>query len=124
MRAAEVIRAGGIVAYPTEAVYGLGCDPANAEAVRKILQLKRRAQSAGVILIAADLDQLRGWIDPDDAEASRLASGEEGVTWVVKAGARAPEWVTGGRETIAVRITTHPTAAALCRAAGLPTKTR
>ncbi|MBT8441901.1 MAG: Sua5/YciO/YrdC/YwlC family protein [Gammaproteobacteria bacterium] len=117
-RAADVIRAGGIVAYPTEAVYGLGCDPDDADAVRRILALKRRPESAGVILIAADPTQLAGWIAPTGAEADRLAAGDEGATWVVTAAASAPTWITGGRDTIAVRITRYPVAAALCRAAG------
>lgn len=119
-RAADAIRAGGIVAYPTEAVYGLGCDPDDADAVHRILALKRRPESAGVILIAADLTQLSGWIAPTGVEADRLAAGDEGVTWVVTAAVTAPTWVTGGRDTIAVRITRHPVAAALCRAAGTP----
>lgn len=119
-RAADVIRAGGIVAYPTEAVYGLGCDPHDADAVRRILMLKRRRESAGVILIAADIDQLSGLIAPTKAEFGRLTGGDEGVTWVVSAADEAPSWVTGGRDTIAVRITTHPVAAALCRAADMP----
>jgi len=119
-RAADAIRAGGIVAYPTEAVYGLGCDPDDADVVRRILALKRRPESAGVILIAANLAQLSGWIAPTGVEADRLATGDEGVTWVVTAAATAPDWVTGGRDTIAVRITRYPVAAALCRAAGMP----
>ncbi|MFW2404427.1 MAG: L-threonylcarbamoyladenylate synthase [Gammaproteobacteria bacterium] len=119
-RAAAAIRAGGVVAYPTEAVYGLGCDPDDADAVQRILALKRRPESAGVILIAADVAQLSGWIAPTRAEAERLAAGDEGVTWVVTAGAGAPTWITGGRDTIAVRITQHPVAAALCRSAGMP----
>lgn len=119
-RAAEVIRTGGVVAYPTEAVFGLGCDPRDHDAVRRILDLKGRPEAAGLILIAADAQQLRGWIDPSDAEAGRLAGGDRGVTWTVTAGAATPEWISGGRSTVAVRIIDHPVAAALCREAGMP----
>ncbi len=118
--AAEVIRSGGVVAYPTEAVFGLGCDPRDHDAVRRILTLKDRPEAAGLILIAADREQLRDWIDPSDAEARRLAGGDRGVTWVVTAGAATPSWITGGRATVAVRVIHHPVAAALCREAGMP----
>jgi len=119
-RAAEAIRAGGIVAYPTEAVYGLGCDPANHRAVQRILALKRRLEAAGLIIIAADLEQLADWIDPDATEARRLREPGALVTWVVTAGPATPIWITGGRPTVAVRVTRHPVAAALCRAAHTP----
>ena len=118
--AADVIRAGGVVGYPTEAVYGLGCDPGNDDAVHRILTLKRRRESAGLILIAADARQLIGWIDPTDAESRHLHGGDAGVTWVVTAGPLTPRWITGGRPTVATRITRHPPAAALCRAADMP----
>lgn len=117
--AADIIRSGGIVAYPTEAVYGLGCDPLDREAVDTILTLKRRPERAGMILIVADADQLDGWITPD-TDFSRLATGTEVVTWVVEAGPLTPRWITGGRKTVAVRITNHPVAAALCVAADMP----
>lgn len=119
-RAADVICSGGLVAYPTEAVYGLGCDPANADAVRKILTLKHRREAAGLILIAADAGQLADWIDPDETELRRMTDSDAGVTWVVTAGKLTPRWISGGRPTVAVRVTGHPTAAALCRAADMP----
>ena len=120
-RAARVLRAGGVIAYPTEAVFGVGCDPACRAAVARIVSLKRRPQRAGFILIAADAAQLRGWIDPTPAERRRLAApAARPVTWVVTAGPRATPLLTGGRKTLAVRVTTHATAAALCRAAGMP----
>lgn len=120
-RAARVLRAGGVIAYPTEAVYGLGCDPTCECAVRRILALKGRPQRSGFILVAADLAQLEGWIAPTPAERRRLASRTaRPVTWVVTAGPRASRLVTGQRATVAVRLTAHPVASALCRAAGMP----
>jgi len=117
--AAQILRAGGVVAYPTEAVYGLGCDPHNHDAVQKILTLKRRPESAGLILIAADAEQLRGWIAPE-TDHNLLTEPDAVVTWVVATGPETPDWISGGRDTVAVRITRHPVAAALCDAAGMP----
>ncbi len=120
-RAARVVRSGGVIAYPTEAVYGLGCDPSAAEAVRRILRIKGRSSRAGLILIADSAARLRGWIAPTAAERRRMTSRTaRPVTWVVTAGPRAHRLLTGGRNTIAVRVTAHPLAAALCRAAAVP----
>ncbi len=120
-RAARLLRRGGVIAYPTEAVYGLGCNPGDEAALRRILAIKARPGRAGFILIAADLGQLRSWIAPTAAEERRLAEPTAApVTWVVRAGTRAGRLLTGGRPTLAVRVTTHPVAAALCRAAGMP----
>lgn len=110
-----------MIAYPTEAVFGLGCDPANEEAVRRIIAIKGRSTRAGLILIADCESRLRGWVASDAAAGTRLAASEDKpITWVLDAGPRASPLVTGGRRSIAVRITRHPVAAALCRAAGLP----
>jgi L-threonylcarbamoyladenylate synthase len=118
--AAAAIRAGGIVAYPTEGVWGLGCDPANREAVERLIALKGRDVAKGLILIAAEETQLTPWIKPfNPALANRVRGTWPGpVTWVVPARADCPAWLTGGRPTIAVRITAHPPARALCVAAG------
>ncbi|MDP7153162.1 MAG: Sua5/YciO/YrdC/YwlC family protein [Gammaproteobacteria bacterium] len=118
-QAARIIQAGGVAAYPTEGVFGLGCDPRQHSAVLRILAIKLRAVAAGLILIAADRRQLDGWIDPSAEEESALAATDPFVTWVVTADPDCPEWITGGRSTCAVRITQHPVAAALCREAGL-----
>ena len=117
--AAQVIRAGGVIAYPTEAVYGLGCNPHDRDAVQKILSLKRRPERAGLILIAADSGQLDGWVAPDTNLDRAMKPGAV-VTWVVNAGPETPEWISGGRDTVAVRITRHPIAAALCLETNMP----
>ena len=117
-QAARAIWNGGIVAYPTEGVYGLGCLPGDAAAVERLLQLKSRSAAAGLIVIAADLEQLEDWIQPDRMEARRLrGKPKQAITWIVSARPDTPSWLTGGRETLAVRVTAHPAAAALCRAA-------
>jgi L-threonylcarbamoyladenylate synthase len=119
-QAAIVVRSGGVVAYPTEGVYGLGCDPGDGDAVARILEMKRRPASAGLILIAVDARQLHGWIAPGAEERRRIAEGADGITWVVTATRDTPDWITGGRATVAVRVTRHPVAAALCAAAHTP----
>lgn len=119
--AAAIIRAGGVVAYPTEGVYGFGCRPDDRAAVGWLLALKKRPVSAGLILLAADREQLEGWVEPTPEEERHLSGTHAGpVTWVVRAGPRTPDWISGGRNTVAVRLTTHAVAADLCRAAGMP----
>ena len=121
-RAGQVLRTGGVVAYPTEAVYGLGCDPLDADAVHRLLALKGRAAAKGVILIAADLEQLGPYLAPVDAGARQRAeaSWPGPVTWVWPARTGVPSWLSGGRDTLAVRVTDHAPAAALCEAFGGP----
>ncbi len=116
-QAARAINNGGIIAYPTEAVYGLGCDPNNPAAVLRLLALKRRHWTKGLILIAADMDQLLPFIKPPTADQlQRIGTTWPGpVTWVLSKRADTPEWLCGHFDTIAVRITAHPVAAALCR---------
>lgn len=119
---ARVIHAGGLIAYPTEAVYGLGCDPLNASAVQHLLALKNRPMHKGLILIAADLGQLQPFILPlnSDDEAAVNATWPGPVTWLLPACPETPRWLRGHHDTLAVRVTGHPLAAALCRQLGHP----
>lgn len=118
-RSARVLRTGGIVAYPTEGVYGLGCLPDDAAAVERLLALKGRDADQGLIVIGARFDQIEPFLAPiTPAQRAQLDATWPGpVTWVVPANERTPRWLTGGRDTIAVRVTAHPIAAALCEAA-------
>lgn len=122
--AVTTLRAGGVIAYPTEAVWGLGCDPAHEAAVHMVLRLKQRPVEKGMILVAADLPQLEGWVRldalPDARQRAVLASWPGANTWILPAGPRARSWVTGGHSGIAVRISAHPLVEALCRAWGGP----
>lgn len=114
-KAAQVLRRGGVIAYPTEGVFGLGCLPDDIEAVRRILRIKRRDPSEGLILIASDIAQLEAWAClPDGAELH--SSAERPVTWLVPAQPSVPYAIRGAHDGIAVRITAHPVAAALCAA--------
>jgi L-threonylcarbamoyladenylate synthase len=120
--AAPLLQRGGLLAYPTEAVWGLGCDPDNEAAVLRLLELKQRPLEKGLILVAAHLDPLRRWLDlpalPPERLALVLASWPGPHTWVMPAAAGAPAWITGGRDSIAVRISAHPVVVALCDAFG------
>lgn len=118
--AVSALEAGGVVAYPTEAVFGLGCDPLREEAIDKLFALKGRPRNKGLIVIAGNLHQLLDLIDIGNSEALARASATwpGPATWVFPARSHVPDWLTGGRDTLAVRVTAHPTAAALCAAFG------
>ncbi len=120
--AAAVMHRGGVVACPTESVWGLSCDPFDEAAVLRLLAIKQRTVDKGLILVAAHLDPLRRWLDlpalPPDRLAVVLASWPGPHTWVMPAAADAPAWITGGRDSIAVRISAHPVVTALCEGFG------
>jgi len=120
IRAHRELQAGGLLAYPTEAVFGLGCDPWNEVAVRRLLALKRRPERKGLILIASEFQQLRPFLAPMSVAMKRRANAEwpGPVTWLLPARTGLPRWLRGGHRSIAVRVTAHPGAAALCRAYG------
>lgn len=111
---------GGIIAYATESCYGLGCDPRNARAVLRLLQLKNRPQSKGLILIADRYSRLRRYVLPPTAEQSRLIdrTWPGPHTWLMPASRHTPRWLRGRHDSIAVRVTAHPDAAGLCRLLG------
>lgn len=120
--AAALLRSGGVLAYPTEGVYGLGCDPDDRAAFEKIFALKRRPPEQGVLLIAADFEQARDWIgDAPEAAMERARASWPGPhTFIFPRSPRVPEWVAGGHAGIALRVTAHAPSAALCRAFGGP----
>jgi L-threonylcarbamoyladenylate synthase len=119
-RAARALLAGGVIAYPTEGVFGLGCIPESRKAVEKLLAIKRRSWRKGLLLIAADLAQLEPWVllprGPRGAEV--LASWPGAVTWVLEARREVPRWIRGKHSTVGVRVSAHPLVRALCRRAG------
>ena len=120
--AADVLLSGGVIAYPTEGVYGLGCDPFNADAVGRILKVKVRPLAKGLILIADRLERLLPLLaNLSTRELSMLQqSRPRPTTWVVPHNGRLPAWITGDRDAVAVRITAHPLAKALCHFSGMP----
>ncbi len=118
--ASDVLLGGGVIAYPTEGVFGLGCLPDDIDAVERILRIKERSPAKGLILIAARPGQLDDWIDPSVDGALPDPDPRQPVTWIVRAAARVPAIVTGDNPGLAVRITTNPTAAAICDAVDMP----
>lgn len=117
-KAARILNEGGVIAYPTEGVFGLGCLPLLAHAVERILDIKGRDPSMGLILIASSVSQVEPFAAVP-ADGSALAGSlERPVTWVLPARPSTPLWIRGRHPGVAVRISAHPVAAALCDAAG------
>ncbi len=119
-QAAESLRNGGLVAYPTEAVYGIGCDPRNLLAIERLLTLKQRSWTKGLILIAADFKQLQPYlaIAENSLPPAVKESWPGATTWLLPAHDAVSPLLRGKHNTLAVRITAHPEAAALCQAFG------
>ena len=116
-QAADILLGGGVIAYPTEGVFGLGCMPDDPDAVIRLLRIKRRDPGKGLILIASDREQLRDWIAVNPAGLPPPEPAQP-ITWITPASAQASTLITGGHPGLAVRLTTNPTAAALCDAVG------
>jgi L-threonylcarbamoyladenylate synthase len=116
----NIIKQGGVIAYATEGVFGLGCDPDNAEAIKRILDIKQRKPEQGLILIASSMDQLTPYL----GELSSIEETAMDMYWpgpttlVMNAHSDVSPLLTGGRPSIAVRITAHPDVRALCDALG------
>lgn len=114
----SALRRGGVIACPTEAVWGLSCDPFDEAAVMRLLAIKGRDIGKGLLLVAAGLEQLDGLVDwdalPAGARDPVLASWPGANTWVLPATPRVPRWITGGHDGVAVRVSAHPLVVALC----------
>lgn len=119
-RAAALLKAGGVVAFPTETVYGLGADASNPAAVAKIYALKGRPNDHPVIVHLASAAALGDWARAVPERAQRLAAHfwPGPLTLVLQRGSRVPDAVTGGQDTVAVRVPVHPVAQALLQAFG------
>ncbi|MFT7683864.1 L-threonylcarbamoyladenylate synthase [Moritella dasanensis] len=113
-----------VIAYPTEAVFGLGCDPMNETAVLRLLTIKQRPIEKGLILIAANLAQLEHYVDLSKLTVQQIERINQTwpgpATWVMPAKAQVPKWLTGQFDSIAVRVSAHPTVQRLCLAFGGP----
>ena len=114
-----VLQHGGIIAYPTEAVYGLGCDPENLSAVTKLLVIKQRKKEKGLILVAANFEQLKPYLLPleKDIEEKLLKSWQDShrpTSWLVPAKKEVSDYLKGRFDTLAVRVSKHPIVKELC----------
>ncbi len=120
--AADAVRAGGVIAYPTETVYGLGADPLCEEAVRRVFGLKGRGAEKALILLIRDERDLAGVASGVTETARRLmgAFWPGPLTLALKASPGLPRALLGGGETVAVRVSSHPVARALTDLVGGP----
>ncbi len=122
--AADVFYQGGILAYPTEAVFGLGCDPDNDLAVQKLLSIKQRSVDKGLILLASDYSQLLPYVDDSainrDNRSKILSCWPGAITQILPANKNISPLLCGVFDTIAVRITDHEDVVALCEQTNKP----
>jgi L-threonylcarbamoyladenylate synthase len=118
-QARERLAQGEVIAYPTEAVFGLGCDPFNQAAVNRLLTLKQRPVEKGLILVAAHADALaalthlyqQAW---SDKVLASWQAPTQAITWLLPKTPACPEWISGRHATVAVRVSHHPQVRALC----------
>ena len=118
-QAVKALQQGGVIAYPTEAVYGLGCDPLNESAIKKILKLKQREKEKGLILIAANFEQVKPFLQDlgKDIEKKILSSWHDStkpITWLIPVKNSTSSFLTGQFDTLAVRVTKLPVVKELC----------
>ncbi len=122
--AIAALQAEQVIAYPTEGVFGVGCDPDSPQAIKQLLKIKQRSVEKGLILIAANFEQLKPYIELSKLSVQQLERVNQSwpgpVTWVMPASSRATHWLTGQFDTIAVRVTDHPLVQQLCLAFGKP----
>lgn len=123
-QATKALQAGKVIAYPTEAVFGVGCDPDNQAAIEALLELKQRPVEKGLILIAATYEQLLDYIDESQLSAEQIAQVKATwpgpVTWVMPVKSSVLKAVTGQFDSVAVRVSDHPIVQELCLAFGKP----
>ena len=120
--ATSIVKSGGIIAYPTESVFGLGCDPFNQKAVLTLLSLKNRSQNKGLIVIASHIQQILPLIQPIEANdlARALKTWPGHHTWIFPKSKTVPTWIAGSHDTIAVRVSSHPIVKLLCDVLNMP----
>jgi L-threonylcarbamoyladenylate synthase len=119
-QAIRICEMGGIIAYPTESVFGLGCLPIYEHSVRRILKLKHRSVRKGLILVAANIEQFEPLVDFTKVlDLPSIQNSWPGpVTWLIPARQETPSWLTGAHNTLAVRVSAHPVVQSLCEQLG------
>lgn len=117
IKAVRTLHHGGVICYPTESVYGLGCDPKDLEAVLYLLALKKRQVNKGLLLVAQNVQQLEPYIDINDTLVARKLSepGDKPISWIVPCKQSTPLWLTGEHQSIVVRISSHSIIQQLCQ---------
>lgn len=119
-RAAQVLKDGGLVAFPTETVYGLGADAENDRAVQRVFEVKGRPSDHPLIVHIAEPSQINDWASDIPHVAHQLAARfwPGPLTLILRSGGRTRHTVTGGQSTVGLRVPAHPVAHALLRAFG------
>jgi L-threonylcarbamoyladenylate synthase len=122
--ALKILQSQGVIAYPTESVFGLGCDPDCDAAIQKILLLKKRPAHKGLILIAASIEQLEKYADFSlltDAQLAAIKKTWPGpTTWIIPSQKNLSKLISGDFESVAVRVTDHPIVRQICLAFDKP----
>ncbi|MFW2178116.1 MULTISPECIES: L-threonylcarbamoyladenylate synthase [unclassified Moraxella] len=127
-QACEWLDNGNLLAYPTEAVWGIGCDPFNEQAVLKLLEIKDRPMEKGLIVITASPTFIQEFLQPLPVKSQRQIieswqgypnTSDQATTWLFPIPTdltkSIPNWVTGGRDNLAIRVINHPNIAELCQ---------
>ena len=119
-QAVSALQKGGVIAYPTESIYGLGCDPDNLDAVQRILELKHRPIEKGLILVASSFLQLENYLQPveNDIQQRVFVSWPGPHTWLWPVKNTVSRFLCGQHITLAIRVSAHPVVRALCDAQG------
>lgn len=121
---ATLIEQGGVIAYPTEAVFGLGCDPDNDSAIAKLLAVKQRPWQKGLILVASSFEQLLPYIDITQLSESQLQFAQSKwpgpFTFVMPIKPQVSQLLCGQFDSIAVRVSAHPVVRELCETLNKP----
>lgn len=120
----QFLQAGNLLAYPTEAVWGIGCDPFNAAAVKQVLAIKQRPIEKGMIVVTGDIAHIEPFLQPlppaliNQIAVSWQSSEQQATTWLLPIPKavkdKIPDWITGGRDSLAIRVISHPMIAKLC----------
>jgi L-threonylcarbamoyladenylate synthase len=114
-RLAQALSKGAVIAYPTDTIWGFGCDPFNATSVNRLLRIKQRSVDKGLILLSSSLLYCETLIDVDAGQREALQQlDERPTTWLVKASEHCPWWIRGNHDSVAIRLTDHPLLHYLC----------
>jgi len=116
----KILVNGGVIAYPTESVFGLGCDPSNKQAVARILEIKNRTLEKGFVLLTPSIARISGWVKMDKKQLTTFSSpSKRPTTYIVPASVVAPKWLAV-KNTLAIRLTNDPFIKSISDMLGLP----
>jgi len=116
----EILVDGGVIAYPTESVFGLGCDPSNEQAITKILEIKKRTLEMGFVLLTPNIEIVSDWVNMSNKQLKIFSSSSKRpTTYIVPASVAAPKWLAV-KNTLAIRLSNDPFIKNICGLLGLP----